>query len=589
MCVPVFGSLGLYRQVVRHMGTHALRPVLIGATITALVIAAVAHMVPLKGFPRSVPIIFWLLTLVYVGGTRYLARSYFHWLRTRGPGRKRVVIYGASDSGVSVARSLVNRGDYLPVAFVDENDALRRRVIDGLTVHAPEELADLVERYQAGEAVIAIESSAPAARYRAIRNAEKLDVRVKVIPDADEIAAGRERLSDIRDVEVEDLLGRDQVDALPHLVEGSVRDRVVMVTGAGGSIGSELCRQIVRCQPRVLVLLDHSEFALFQIQSELRRVVAHESLQVPIVTVLGSVVNETLMSRTFSRYRVETVYHAAAYKHVDMVEHNVVQGLKNNTFGTLYCALAALDAGVKDFILISTDKAVRTSSVMGASKRLAEMVLQALQPTAGGTRFSMVRFGNVLGSSGSVVPLFLEQIDRGGPVTVTHRDVTRYFMTIPEAAQLVLQAASLAQGGDVFLLDMGKPVRILDLAKRMIRLKGLRVKDVDDPGGDIEIDFTGLKPGEKLHEELLVGQAVVGTEHRKILRAQEQFVPWEELRGALNTLEEACESFDFEAVQRFLVNLVEGTGLEERVKEASVTAEVVAITEAQIAARKRQS
>ena len=336
------------------------------------------------------------------------------------------------------------------------------------------------------------------------------------------------------------------------------------MTGAGGSIGSELCRQILLQKPRLLVLVEQSEFGLYQVHRELEALSERSETPVPVVAVLGSVLDRALLARTFKRYRVETLYHAAAYKHVSLVENNVIQGIKNNTFGTLYCAQAALDSGVSSFILISTDKAVRTTSVMGASKRLAELILQALQDESDSTQYSMVRFGNVLGSSGSVVPLFIEQIEKGGPVTVTHPEVTRYFMSIPEAAQLVLQAASMGKGGDVFLLDMGQPVRILDLAYRMIRLKGLSVKDRRHPEGDIEIHFTGLKPGEKLHEELLVTGNVTGTDHRKIMRAEEHYLPWKELLGSLNTLEQACDTFDYEVIKTFIEGLIEGADLESQ-------------------------
>jgi len=351
----------------------------------------------------------------------------------------------------------------------------------------------------------------------------------------------------------------------------------VLVTGAGGSIGSELCRQILRQQPRLLVLLDQSEYGLYEIHRELTRLVLQVENPPALIAVLGSVTNSALLRRVFEQHQIETVYHAAAYKHVSLVENNVIQGLKNNTFGTLYCAQAAMDTGVKHFILISTDKAVRTSSVMGASKRLAEMVLQALQSHSSHTCFSMVRFGNVLGSSGSVVPLFSEQIDSGGPLTVTHPDVTRYFMSIPEAAQLVLQAASMSTGGDIFLLDMGSPVKILDLAHRMVHLKGYTIKDEKNPEGDIEIQFTGLKPGEKLHEELLVSGDVVGTDHRKIMRAQEGHPPWTELRGALNTLEQACDTYDYDAVKTFIEGLVEGADLESQLGDLTPRAAVVDI------------
>ncbi len=575
ICIPVFGGLGLYRHVVRHMGNHAMLAVVKGATITAIAVTAVAYMVPLKGFPRSVPVMFWLLTLLYVSGSRYSVRAYYRWLKGKLQAGKAVIIYGAASKGVELAHMLTQQGDYVPVAFLDDDRSLQRRIIDGLYVYAPKALDQLLRDTDAKQIFVAVDSTKSEDRKRIINFLVPHAVRVRLIPDFVELVSGRQTLTNIRDVELEDLLGRDEVAPLTRLLQGSVRGRAVMVTGAGGSIGSELCRQIVRQNPQLLVLLDQSEFGLFQIQRELKQFVEDNEVQSPVVSVLGSVTNSALMRRTLQNYHVETLYHAAAYKHVSLVELNVIQGLKNNTFGTLHTAQAAMDAGVKDFILISTDKAVRTTSVMGASKRLAEMILQALQEMSEETRFSMVRFGNVLGSSGSVVPLFLEQISNGGPVTVTHPEVTRYFMTIPEAAQLVLQAASMARGGDVFLLDMGEPVKILDLAQRMIRLKGYAIRDKDHPEGDIEIRITGLKPGEKLHEELLVGKDVTGTDHRKIMRAEEHFVPWTELRGALNTLEQACDSFDYEAIKTFIEGLVEGSDLESQLGDLSPMAEVV--------------
>jgi len=563
--VPVFVRLGLYRQVVRYMGPHAAVAVLKGATITAIAIATIAYMVPLRGFPRSVPIIFWLLTLAYVAGTRFVVRGYFQWLirqvRTQAP----VVIYGAGSNGVELSRALQQRGDHVTVAFLDDNRHLEGRTIEGVHVHRPDALAGILEATGAREVLVAVPSTDIDDRRRIIEFLEPFAVHVRLIPDLADLVAGATALTNTRDVRVEDVLGREAVSPLPHLLHACVRDCAVLVTGAGGSIGSELSRQIVRLGPRLLVLLDQNEYGLYEIHRELQAM--EEAFDVPIVTVLGSVTDRPLLARTLSSYGIATVYHAAAYKHVNLVERNVIQGLKNNTFGTLYAAEAAVDAGVKHFILISTDKAVRTTNVMGASKRLAEMVLQALQEETPGTTFSMVRFGNVIGSSGSVVPLFLEQIDAGGPVTVTHPDVTRFFMTIPEAAQLVLQAGALARGGDVFLLDMGEPVRILELAERMIRLKGYTLRDPEHPDGDIEIQITGLQPGEKLFEELLIADAASATEHKKILRAEERFVPWSELRGALNTLEQACASFDYDAIKRFIERLVEGADLAEQLAD----------------------
>jgi FlaA1/EpsC-like NDP-sugar epimerase len=580
VCIPVFVKLGLYRQVIRYMGNHAMMSVLIGATIAAVAVAVTAYLVPLRGFPRSVPIIFWMLVLLYVSGTRFAVRALFQWARHRNHVREAVIIFGAGAAGVGLSRIFSQQGEYVTVAFIDDDPAMQRRTIDGLAVYARTLLERLLQDTEARQVFLAIPSATADERRDIIEFLERYPVRVRLLPPLAELITGRKSLTHVRDVAVEDLLYRDEVDPLPRLLARSVQDRVVIVTGAGGSIGSELVRQIARQSPRLLVLLDQNEFGLFRVENELAQ--AHP--QVNVLSVLGSVTDYPLMQRTLQRYQVETLYHAAAYKHVALVENNVIQGLINNTFGTLRTAQAAMACGVDSFILISTDKAVRTSSVMGASKRLAEMCLQALQPTQHSTRFAIVRFGNVLGSSGSVVPLFEEQIERGGPVTVTHPEVTRYFMTIPEAAQLVLQAGSMAEGGDVFVLDMGRPIRILDLARRMIRLKGHAVRDGEHPEGDIDIVFTGLKPGEKLHEELLLGTAVSGTEHRKILRAEETFLPWSELQPALATLEKACSAYDYAAIKTFIEGLVEGASLEDQLGDLAVPAPLAPVVQLPAAA-----
>lgn len=575
VAIPVFGRLGLYRQVIRYMGNHAMVAVVVGTFLAAVAVAVVPFMLQLKGFPRSVPAIFWLLALVYVSGSRFGVRAYIQ-RQGKGPAREPVIIYGAGSNGVELSRLLRQQKEYQAIAFLDDNRKLQRSSIDGVYVYAPKDLTQLLRDTKARQVFVAVTQDAKVRR-DILDFLSEFAVRVRLIPDISDLVNGRESLANLRDVGIEDLLGRSEVEGLPHLLSKSVADRAVLVTGAGGSIGSELCRQILRQRPKLLVLLDQSEFGLYEIQRELTALAEKDDTPAPLIAVLGSVTNSALLQRTFQRYQIETVYHAAAYKHVSLVENNVIQGLKNNTFGTLYCAQAAMDAGVGHFILISTDKAVRTSSVMGASKRLAEMILQALQSHSSHTRFSMVRFGNVLGSSGSVVPLFSEQIENGGPITVTHPDVTRYFMSIPEAAQLVLQSASMAEGGDIFLLDMGAPVKILDLAHRMVHLKGYRIKNEENPDGDIEIQFTGLKPGEKLHEELLVSGDVVGTDHRKIMRAQDGHPPWTELRGALNTLEQACDTFDYDAIKTFIEGLVEGADLEVQLGDLTPRAAVVNI------------
>lgn len=575
VAIPVFGRFGLYRQVIRYMGNHAVIAVVKGTALAALAVAVVPFLLQLKGFPRSVPIIFWLLAFLYVSGSRFAVRAFIQ-RQHKANKREAVIIYGAGSKGVELSRLLTQQDNYQAIAFLDANRKLQKSSIDGIYVYAPSELPNLLRDSDVKQVLVAVGGDGKTRR-DIIDYLADFSVRVRLIPDISELVSGNQSLANLRDVGIEDLLGRSEVPPLPHLLGTSVAMRTVMVTGAGGSIGSELCRQILRLQPRLLVLLDQSEFGLYEIQRELQAMAEEGSVGAPIAAVLGSVTDSALLQRTFSRYQVETVFHAAAYKHVSLVENNVIQGLKNNTFGTLYCAQAAMDCGVDNFILISTDKAVRTTSVMGASKRLAEMILQALQEESEHTRFSMVRFGNVLGSSGSVVPLFTEQIENGGPVTVTHPEVTRYFMSIPEAAQLVLQASSMAQGGDIFILDMGEPVKILDLAHRMIHLKGYSIKGEDSPAGDIAIQFSGLKPGEKLYEELLVSGDVVGTEHRKIMRAEDGHLPWTELRGALNTLEQACDTFDYDAVKTFIEGLVEGGSLEAQLGDLTPRADVVSL------------
>lgn len=582
VAIPTFIKLGLYRQVVRYMGNHAMIVILKGTLISAAVVGLAALYTfvtrsPMDPFfPRSVPVIFWLLALFYVTGSRFALRGYLH-STLSSAGRVPVVIYGAGVRGVELVRMLHRQSAYQPVAFIDDDHRRVRSTIDNLVVHKPEKLADLVQKHGVREVLVAFDGD-PQSRRRILEFLEDFSLRVRLVPDISELMSGKANLANLRDVGIEDLLGRDEVEPLPHLLAGSVRHKNVLVTGAGGSIGSELCRQIIQQNPSMLVLLDVSEYSLFQIERELQKTSRALGLTVPIATVLGSVTDASLLKRTFARYQVETLYHAAAYKHVSLVENNVIQGIKNNTFGTLCAAQAALDCGVNKFILISTDKAVRTTSVMGATKRMAEMILQALQDESDTTQFAMVRFGNVLGSSGSVVPLFSEQIEQGGPITVTHPEVTRYFMTIPEAAQLVLQAASMGNSGDIFLLDMGQPVRIVDLANRMVRLKGLSVRDDEHPQGDIEIEFTGLKPGEKLHEELLVSGNVTGTGHRKIMRAEESYPSWPELRGSLNTLQQSCEAFDYAAIKTFIEGLVEGADLEAQLEDlAPISSNVVSL------------
>src|SRR5579863_1773643 len=540
----VFSVFGLYRAVIRFMGPKAVITVLTGVTFSVLALAAfdrliAAHQIPLSAFG-----IYWALALPYVGGSRFLARYFF--LRVSGPRKRaaRVAIYGAGDAGARLCSVLLGGPDFRPVAFVDDKKALQGSSVHGIRVYDPDSLPDLVRRRRINRILIALPSASRRRRREVLTQLEPLGVHVQSLPNLSDLISGKAQINELRDVDVADLLGRDPVPPKPRLSGSCIRGKCVLVTGAGGSIGSELCRQIIRQSPTRLVLFEMSELALYTIQRELEEVVAREKLSAEIVPLLGNAHHRHRVREVLSAFGVQTVYHAAAYKHVPIVEYNVIEGIHNNVISTWYTAEAALETGVETFVLISTDKAVNPANVMGATKRLAELVLQALQERATQTRFCMVRFGNVLASSGSVVPLFQEQIRRGGPVTVTHPDVIRYFMTIPEAAQLVLQAGSMAKGGDVFVLDMGRPVRIDDLARRLVNLMGLTVRDLNNPDGDIEIEYTGLRTAEKLFEELLIGTNVTGTDHPMILRAIEHHLPWLRMQQVLNELLVALASFD---------------------------------------------
>lgn len=556
LALPIFITRGLYRAVVRYIGHHFAMTVLSSVTMVFILWAAAIFMMDLK-FPRSAIVIAWLLTLFYIGITRLAAR----WILSEGliksqrSNQKNVVIFGAGSSGKQLHSALAKVPSYKVVGFIDDDKTLQEHDIDSVRVFARDQLSRLIENYHVSEVFLAIPSLSASHRKQVIEWLEPYAVKVSTLPGLDEIVSGKVSFSDIREVAIEDLLGRDAVPPLESLLSYCIKDKVVMITGAGGSIGSELCRQVLRQSPKQLILYEMSEFALYQIESELRQHKAFESIE--LISILGSVLDKPKLERLFSIYSVDTIYHAAAYKHVPIVEHNVQEGIRNNTFGTHVLAKCAAEARIKNFVLISTDKAVRPTNVMGASKRLAEMVLQALQVEFPQTRFVMVRFGNVLGSSGSVIPLFRKQIAEGGPVTVTHKEITRYFMTIPEAASLVIQAGSMGKGGDVFVLDMGEPVKIAELAQKVIKLSGLTV--VNEQGeGDIEIQYSGLRPGEKLYEELLIGDNVDGTEHPRIMKAHEEFMSYGELTAAFVQLEESLSLYQPEAVYQHLTQLVSG-------------------------------
>lgn len=541
--VGVFSALGLYHAIVRFMGVKAIGRVVLAVTIFVFAAGLCEHFGVDSTPSFSTLAIYWAVTLVYVGGSRMSIR-YADYFANKVPAAKRVAIYGAGDAGARLCSALIGGTEFEPVVFVDDRRALQGSQINGIRVHAPEDLSQLVIKRKIERVFLAMPSVSHRRRRDVLRALEPLSVHVQSLPDLADIISGKARIDELCEVNVEDLLGRDPVRPNPTLFESCIRDKSVMVTGAGGSIGSELCRQILRVAPQRLVLYEMSELALYNVERELEEISASEQLSVEIVALLGDAHQRERVREVLTTYAVQTVYHAAAYKHVPIVEHNVIKGIRNNVICTWNTAEAALEAGVETFVLISTDKAVNPTNVMGATKRLAELVLQALQERSETTRFCMVRFGNVLGSSGSVVPLFREQIRGGGPVTVTHPQVIRYFMTIPEAAQLVIQAGSMARGGDVFVLDMGRPIRIEDLARRMVNLMGLTVRDGAHPDGDIEIVYTGLRSAEKLFEELLIGNNITATDHPMIMRAIEHSIPWVRMQRLLEQLTVALERLE---------------------------------------------
>ncbi|MEZ6854234.1 polysaccharide biosynthesis protein [Halodesulfovibrio aestuarii] len=561
----VFGSmiffvrLGLYRAVIHFMGIKAIRTIALGVCVSSCLLFSLAFILRIESFPRSVPFIYGLLLFVYVGGSRWAVRTMYHHLRFQKHAKDPVIIYGAGEAGFQLAKSLISGEDFFPSAFLDDDKALHGCTIHDIKVYDPEILSELVLLTKAKRVLLAVPSATQEERKKILDKLDGYPLRVQTIPSLEAIVSGAAMPNQLQDVDVEDLLGRDPVPPKEDLFSACIKGKNVLVTGAGGSIGSELCRQIVHANPNVLVLYELTELALYTIDQELRGLLKElKNNSIQIIPVLGSVRDRARLNEVFIRYNINTVYHAAAYKHVPLVEGNVFQGIKNNIFGTKILAEAAEQAGVKNFVLISTDKAVRPTNVMGATKRTAELTLQAMAANGSNTVFSMVRFGNVLGSSGSVVPLFKKQIASGGPVTVTHEDITRYFMTIPEAAQLVIQAGAMGVGGDVFVLDMGNSVKILDMARRMVLLSGKTIKDAEQPNGDIEISVVGLRPGEKLYEELLVGDNVQKTEHPKIMQAHEDLLSLEVLEEKLSKFEMLEVENDCLAARNLLQDIVCG-------------------------------
>nr|WP_206016152.1 nucleoside-diphosphate sugar epimerase/dehydratase [Pseudoalteromonas sp. Z1A2] len=545
-----FVKLGLYRAVLRYMNTQAMWAIIAGVILSTVFLTVLSFFLSAP-VPRTVPFIYASFCILFVGGARLTVRAVVGQITMRR--KEGVIIYGAGSAGRQLATALANGPEYSPVAFIDDDPKKHLSLIQGVCVYAPSQIAEVAKQKCASKILLALPSASRSRRKEVLNAIEKFKLQVMTIPGMADIVSGTTNLDEVKDVEIDDLLGRDSVQPRQDLMSANITNKAVMVTGAGGSIGSELCRQIVKNNPIKLVLFELSEFALYAIEKELSEYNATNNLNIEILPILGSVQNKKLVESTFSTFNVQTVYHAAAYKHVPLVEHNVVEGVRNNIYGTYNLATAAINTNVETFVLISTDKAVRPTNIMGTTKRMAELVLQGLSEIQTTTRFTMVRFGNVLGSSGSVVPLFRKQIKAGGPITLTHQDITRYFMTIPEAAQLVIQAGAMGVGSDVFVLDMGEPVKIKDLATKMVHLSGLEVKHNKRPDGDIEIRCTGLRPGEKLFEELLIGDNVIGTDHPRILSAQEVKMPWAELEPFLVKLKSACDKSDHLEIRKLLL------------------------------------
>ena len=584
VAIPLFIRFGMYRAVMRYFGNDALIAIIKAVSLSSLILGVVVYWYSnhQNVVPRSIIFNYWWLSLIMVGGLRLGMRQYFlgDWFAAaqhvpftnREDGLPRVAIYGAGAAGNQLVAALRMGRVMRPVAFIDDDASISDRIISGLQVYKPKHIQRMIDATGAQEILLAIPSSNRGRRREILGFLEGFPLHVRSVPGFMDLASGRVKVDDIQEVDIADLLGRDAVPAQDELLEHCIKGQCVLVTGAGGSIGSELCRQILALHPTTLLLFEHSEFNLYSILSELEQRIIRESLPVKLLPILGSIRNPSKLIDVMSTWRVDTVYHAAAYKHVPIVEHNIAEGVFNNVIGTLNTAQAALQTGVANFVLISTDKAVRPTNIMGSTKRLAELVLQALSrevapvlfgdndclPRVNKTRFTMVRFGNVLGSSGSVIPLFHRQIKSGGPLTVTHPKITRYFMTIPEAAQLVIQAGSMGHGGDVFVLDMGEPVRIIELAEKMIHLSGLSVRSEKNPHGDIAIEFSGLRPGEKLYEELLIGDNVVATQHPMIMSADEDNLAWDVLKVKLTELLSALDQDDYTRVRQLLRDTVSG-------------------------------
>ncbi|MAI40838.1 MAG: polysaccharide biosynthesis protein [Candidatus Azotimanducaceae bacterium] len=567
--VVSFIKLDLYRAIVRYIGPSSMLPVIQGVTLSTFAVSIIAYISNAESFPRSAPMIYWFVAIMMVGGGRLIVRAYFYGIFNNYLQREPVAIYGAGESGAQLAITLLNNAEFIPVVFIDDNQSLRRNTIHGIRVYEPAYLSRLVKEFGIKRILLAIPSATFEQRGRILNELSRLPIQISTVPDISQLITGQADVAQIEEIDISDLLGRDMVPPDENLLRDSIEGKSVLVTGAGGTIGSELCRKILKANPKRLVLYDNSEFALYSLEQEL----LENEVKVELVFLLGSVLNKVYIAKVMEDFSVSTVYHAAAYKHVPMVERNIVEGLRNNVLGTWYVAQAAHQNGVDKLVLISTDKAVRASSVMGVSKRLAELVIQGFAALESETRYCMVRFGNVLGSSGSILPLFRHQIEKGGPVTVTHKEADRFFMTTSEAAELVIQAGAMATDGELFLLDMGDPVRILDFAKKMIHLHGKRVgkpNGLENQDDFIDIVYTGLRPGEKLKEELIIGQLVTGTEHPKIMKAREECLSFKTIEEICVSLEQACQNKDYLLLQKLLKQAVPGYILDQESVDSAV-------------------
>ena len=590
--IPIFAKLGLYKSVVRHIDLKSMWYLFLAVSFYSLIWGFFCFFMKnnyvdeggffIEIFPRSVVIINWLLALTIISGSRAFARyifnehinfSYFtnkleRNLENLDDDKSRVLIYGAGSAGVQLASALNISSKLQAVGFIDDNKDLQGSSVSGLKVNPVDDIEELIIKHKVDEVLIAIPSASRADRFTIIDKLERYPVMVRTLPGLTEIAQGKVKIDDLLQVSIKDLLGRKSVEPNEMLLGKNITNKTVLVTGAGGSIGSELCRQIIFLKPKILILFELNELALYSIDKKLSKLNAG---LIKIYPILGNVNNKLRLDNMFKRFEVDTVYHAAAYKHVPMVEFNNTEGIDNNIFGTLNCALSAIESSVKNFVLISTDKAVRPTNTMGATKRVAELILQAFSTTQNTTTFCMVRFGNVLGSSGSVIPLFKKQIVEGGPVTVTDKNIIRYFMTVTEAVELTIQAGAMGTGGDVFVLDMGQPVKIKELAEKLIRLSGLKVKDENFPEGDIEIKYTGLRAGEKLYEELLIGDNVSKTENPLIMRAKEDKFEWVDLKSLLDKLSVSNKKSDHNSTREILKKIVSGFSPEGTIKDILYT------------------